>query len=70
MDLKQHIASKPMLLNPRRDGRFILDPDVSSTGISVVLSQMQEEHEHVIAYGSRCLSVTQRNYWTPRHNVS
>ena len=44
------------------EGLYILDTDASLDTTGVVLSQVQEDRERVIAYGSRTLSKTERNY--------
>jgi len=46
----------------REEGEFILDTDASNIGIGAVLSQKQEGKEKVIAYYSRILSKSERNY--------
>ena len=47
---------------PRTKGRYILDTDASDRGLGVVLSQLQDGKEVVIAYNSRLLSRAERNY--------
>ena len=55
----------PVLSYPKYDeGTFILDTDASLFGIGCVLSQMQQNEERVIAYGSKTLSKSQRRYCT------
>ena len=65
-ELKQRLASSPVLAYPRWTGTFILDTDASDTSIGAVLSQEQEGSERVIAYVSvqlepahQCYCVTQ-----------
>ncbi|CAC5407736.1 unnamed protein product [Mytilus coruscus] len=41
---------------------YILDTDACETGIGAGLSQVQEDQEKVIAYGSRTLNKAKRNY--------
>ncbi|MCG8113674.1 MAG: RNase H-like domain-containing protein, partial [Candidatus Thiodiazotropha taylori] len=61
--LKQRLVTAPILSYPKYDeGTFILDTDASLYGIGCVLSQMQQNEEHVIAYGSKTLSKSQRRY--------
>ena len=47
---------------PCNEGEYILDTDASLDTIGAVLSQVQDGKERVIAYGSRTLSRTERNY--------
>lgn len=48
--------TKPILSYTDISKSFILDTDVSGTAIGAVLSQVDEDGEHVVAYFSRCLS--------------
>ena len=57
--------SSPILAYPKNEGLFVLDTDASLYGTGAVLSQVKENgEEKVIAYGSKSLSKTQRNYFT------
>ena len=60
--LKNRLIEAPILAYPRHEGRFVLDTDASGMGIGAVLSQVQGEQERVIAYASRGLSKSERNY--------
>ena len=60
--LKQSLISAPILGYPKNDGLFILDTDASDVGIGAVLSQVQNDQEVVITYGSRTLSPQEKNY--------
>lgn len=60
--LKQCLVCAPVLSCPHFDKPFILQTDASEHGIGCVLSQDLDDGEHVIAYGSRSLSRTERNY--------
>ena len=62
--LKARLVNSPVLGYPRNEGLFILDTDASLYGSGAVLSQIQDGQEKVIAYGSKSLSKTQRNYCT------
>ena len=57
------LISPPVLAFPDHSKPNILDSDASDGGIGSVLSQEQDNGlERVIAYGSRVLSKTERNY--------
>lgn len=62
--LKEKLVSAPILVYPQQEGRFILDTDASNDGLGAVLSQLQEGREHVVAYASKTLSGSQKNYCT------
>ena len=61
-ELKKCLVDAPVLSYPRSDEEFILDTDASDFGIGAVLSQIQDGEEKVIAYASRTLSKSERNY--------
>jgi hypothetical protein len=68
--LKQALTQSPILAYPRPgEEQFILDTDASGVGIGAVLSQVQDGQERVIAYGSRALSKTDRNYCVTRQEL-
>ena len=67
--LKQMLLSAPVLGYPRTDSTFYLDTDASKNGIGVVLSQKQGGVECVIAYGSRALTKSERNYCVTRREL-
>ena len=63
--LKGKFISSPVLAYPKNDLTYVLDTDASLFGVGAILSQVDEAGtEHVIAYGSKKLSKTQRNYCT------
>ena len=63
-ELKEVLTNPPTLASPD----FILPSsihcDASKFAVGVILAQVQNNKEHVIAYGSKALSATQRN-WDP-----
>ena len=65
--LKSALVSAPVLAFPIPDGQFILDTDASDGAIGAVLSQVQGEETHVIAYASN--SKAQQNYCTTRKEL-
>jgi len=56
------LISAPILALPREGCPVILDTDACDTAIGGVLSQMIDGHERVVAYASKSLSSSQRNY--------
>ena len=67
--LKNVLTRSPVLAYPDPGAAFILDTDASSCGIGAVLSQTKEGVEHVVAYYSRSLSSSERNYCTTRREL-
>ncbi|KAK6181087.1 hypothetical protein SNE40_009020 [Patella caerulea] len=47
---------------PIDDGMYILDTDACESGVGAVLTQVQDGVEKVIAYASRSLNKSERNY--------
>ena len=66
LNLKRQLTNPPLLAYPRFEEKFILDTDASDTGIGGVLSQLHDENERVIGYGSRTLTKPERRYSTTR----
>lgn len=60
--LKECMLRAHILGFPLAEGEFILDTDASNMSVGALLSQIQDNHEVVIAYGSKTLSKTQQNY--------
>ena len=58
--------SAPILTYPRTMEPLLLDTDASNVGVGVVLSQVHDGEERVIAYYSHALSRPERNYCTTR----
>jgi len=56
------ITTQPVLALPRPTGQFRLEADSSDYAIGAVLSQFQDNKWHPIAYLSKSLTETQRNY--------
>jgi len=54
--LKSALVSSPILAMPNDSDPFVLDTDACDISIGVVLSQVQDGEERVIAYASRSLS--------------
>ena len=67
--LKERLTTAPILAFPNGQDMFILDTDASDVGVGAVLSQLQGGYERVIAYGSRVLSKTERNYCVTRREL-
>lgn len=61
--LRECLCSAPVLAYPNFTNPFILDTDASNVAIGTVLSQLDEHgKERVIAYGSRLLTKSERQY--------
>jgi len=67
--LKDALISAPVLALPRDKGMYVLDTDASNYSIGAVLSQMQDGEERVIAYASKALSRSERNYCVTRREM-
>jgi hypothetical protein len=65
-NLRQALTNTPIFLYPRYKDYFILDTDTSNTCLGflpvLVLSQIQDGKEKVIAYNSKAFSRTERKY--------
>ena len=62
--LKSKLIQAPVLAYPTRHDEFILDTDSSLYSIGAVLSQVQNGVERPIAYASKALSASQKQYCT------
>lgn len=60
--IKQALVSAPILCQPDFTQKFIIQCDASDTGLGSVLTQTIDGEERIIAYASRALSRTERNY--------
>ena len=63
------LTDAPVLAYPDPNEPFILDTDASGVGIGGVLSQNINGEERVIAYASKTLSKSQRNYCTTNREL-
>ena len=68
-ELKLALTSAPVLCFPKRSGDFILDTDASHDCIGAVLSQKEGSNEKVIAYASRKMSESERQYCITRKEL-
>ncbi|KAJ8385779.1 hypothetical protein AAFF_G00182230 [Aldrovandia affinis] len=67
--LQTAFITAPVLAYPDVKPPFVLDMDASNVGIGAVLSQPSDSGEQVIAYYSRALSKTERNYCSYLHGA-
>ena len=69
-ELRQRLATAPILVFPDFSLTFILDTDASNIRIGALLSQLQEDgSERVIAYGSHLLTRLERRYCRIRREL-
>ena len=69
MSLRKILCSSPIVAFPNETDMFVVDTDASAHSIGAVLSQVQDGHERVIAYGSKVLSKQEKNYCTTRREL-
>ena len=69
IELKKALTSAPVLACPDFKKPFTLHTDASSVGIGSVLTQDIEGVEHPVAFHSRLLSKTERNYSTTEREL-
>ena len=67
--LKHAMTQAPVMHIPNTTGLFILDTDASNIAVAAELSQIQNDEECVIAYGSFGLDAAQRRYCTTRKEL-
>lgn len=68
-NLKNLLCSAPILAYPQPDQQFIVDTDACNFGLGGVLSQKIGDEEYVIAYHSRTLTKSERNYCVTRKEL-
>lgn len=56
------LTSPPVLAYADFSKPFLMNTDASKSGLGVILYENQDGCERVIAYASRCLRPTERNY--------
>lgn len=69
-DVKQALVSAPILSSPDFSLKFTIQCDASATGLGSVLTQVQDGVEKVIAFASRSLSRTERNWSTYQRELA
>ena len=62
-EIKNHLTNAPVLAYLDWSKTFTLQTDVSIDGLGAVLTQEDEEDEHVITYPSRTLNKAEKNYF-------
>lgn len=62
--LQERLITPPILAYPKFDIPFIVSTDASTTAIGAILSQVSNGTERVVAYWSRQLQKSERNYST------
>ena len=67
--LKHLLTTSPVLAYPIPGLPYILDTDSSLSAHGSVLSQVQDGHERVISFYSRCLTKAERNYCITRKEL-
>lgn len=68
-ELKQRLTTTPILSAPTPNGVFSVSVDASGEGLGVVVEQKQNDVNRVIAYASRTLTASERNYCTTRREL-
>ena len=60
--LKETITTAPCLCIPEHEGQFRVEADASEGAVGAVVSQQIEDKWHLVAFYSKALSPTERNY--------
>ena len=61
--LKSKLLTAPILAYPDFTRDFVLETDASKQGLGAILSQLQDDFKlHPLAYASRSLSPSEKNY--------
>lgn len=68
-NLKKRLASAPVLANPDFSKMFTIQTDSSDHALGGILTQGEGNNEHVIAYASRTLTKSERNYTTTEREL-
>ena len=68
-ELRRRLIEAPVLGYPGPSLQYMLDTDASDVGVRVVLSQIQEGNERVVAYYSKTLSPGEHNYCVTRREL-
>jgi transposase InsO family protein len=68
-ELKGRLTSAPVLALPNDNDPYILDTDASDNALGVVLSQVQNGQERVIAYASRRYADAESRYCITRREL-
>lgn len=64
VELKRRLCTTPILACPDFSRTFVLQVDASNDGLGAALTQNQASREAVVAYASRLLSESERNFTT------
>lgn len=67
--LKHLLITSPILAYPIVGVQYVLDTDASLDALGSVLSQVQDGHERVISYYSKCFTKAERNYCITRKEL-
>ena len=68
-NLREELSTTPVLAHPDFKERFILDTDASQYAIDAVLSQIKDGLERPIAFASRSLAKSEREYCVARKEL-